>query len=353
MSKKIAVIGGGIFGTTTALHLDEAGFEVELFEKNDDILQSASGINQFRLHRGYHYPRSLDTAFSSKKAEESFLSLYRDAVIPTYNNYYAIAKEDTKTDAKQYKKFCDTCGLFYEEADVDIVDDDRIEKTFLVEESLINPMKLKEIITQRLNDSDVTLRLGERFSSEQVPEYDHVVNCTYANTNHLFSDDSEDSHHYQYELCEKVLLKLPDKFKGVSLVILDGPFMCIDPYGDTDMHLMGNVVHAIHRTNTGYYPEIPSEYEDLIDNGLIKNPPISNIGEFIKSAEEFMPDIKDAEHVGSFFTVRTVLPYVDHTDERPTIVSKTESGVINVFSGKIGNSVLAAEKVLEIIASND
>ena len=48
---RIAVIGGGIFGVTTAIRLAE-NHSVDLFEKNSDILQSASGINQYRLHRG-------------------------------------------------------------------------------------------------------------------------------------------------------------------------------------------------------------------------------------------------------------------------------------------------------------
>ncbi len=57
---KIAVVGAGIFGITTALKLSEK-HEVDLYEANSDIMQAASAINQFRLHRGYHYPRSPQT----------------------------------------------------------------------------------------------------------------------------------------------------------------------------------------------------------------------------------------------------------------------------------------------------
>ena len=68
---KIAIIGGGIFGVTTAIRLSR-NHDVDLFEQNSDILQSASGINQYRLHRGYHYPRSTDTAISAKNSELFF-----------------------------------------------------------------------------------------------------------------------------------------------------------------------------------------------------------------------------------------------------------------------------------------
>ena len=71
-SKNIAVVGGGIFGVTTAVKLAKSGHKVDLFEKENDILQAASGINQYRLHRGHHYPRSKETTLSSLNTEPKF-----------------------------------------------------------------------------------------------------------------------------------------------------------------------------------------------------------------------------------------------------------------------------------------
>ena len=67
--KKIAVVGGGIFGCTTAWKLAEIGYNVTLYEQNDDIITQASYVNQYRLHRGYHYPRSKETAEQSQWGE--------------------------------------------------------------------------------------------------------------------------------------------------------------------------------------------------------------------------------------------------------------------------------------------
>ena len=46
--KKVTVIGGGIFGCTTAWKLAKEGYNVTLYEKNDDIFTEASHINQYR-----------------------------------------------------------------------------------------------------------------------------------------------------------------------------------------------------------------------------------------------------------------------------------------------------------------
>ena len=134
---------------------------------------------------------------------------------------------------------------------------------------------------------------------------------------------------------------------------MDGPFFCIDPYADTDMHVMGNVVHAIHATNVGFLPEIPDNIKSLLNRGVIKNPPHSRVGKFLESASYFMPEIAKAEHVGSMYTIRTVLPNVHHTDERPTVVNKINNKIINVFSGKLGNCVQAAEEVLKIVENKE
>ena len=69
---KIAVIGGVIFGICSAVKLGQYGHNVTLFEKYDNILKASSGINQYRLHRGYHYPRSKNTAISAMESEKLF-----------------------------------------------------------------------------------------------------------------------------------------------------------------------------------------------------------------------------------------------------------------------------------------
>ena len=169
-----------------------------------------------------------------------------------------------------------------------------------------------------------------------------TINATYSLKNHL-STENED---LQFELCEKPVVKLPDKYKNKSFVIMDGPFMCIDPYGDTGYHVMGNVVHAIHYSNTSKFPMMPSTMKKMINKGIVKNPIYTNIDKFKETIKLFFKGVDSIEHIGSMFTFRTVLPNRDHDDARPTIYKFEKDNLITIFSGKIGTCVDTAENII-------
>jgi len=341
---KIAVIGAGVFGVTTAIRLSK-NHNVDLFEKNEDILQSASGINQYRLHRGYHYPRSLETAESAKKSEILFRKEYSDAIINDVDHYYCISKENSLTSKNQYLEFCKNIDLEYNETDLSLINKSKIELTIKVKESLFDPLKLKEICKKKLRENNVNLLIRKNTDLTSLQSYDYVVIATYANLNGPINHLKNLQVDYQFEICEKPVVKIPSSLNKKSIVIMDGPFMCIDPFGDTGNSVLGNVKYAIHHTNIGKYPEVPIEFQNLLNKGIIKNPPITNFEMFKKSGSSFIPELSKVEHVGSMYTIRTVLPNVEKTDARPTLVHKIQNNVISIFSGKIGNCIEAAIQI--------
>ncbi len=349
---KIAVVGAGIFGISVALRLSRAGYDVDLIEKNSDILQAASGINQYRLHRGYHYPRSFETSQSASAAEAHFRAEYGEAVVDHNNHYYGIAREGSKVSAQEFQDFCRRCDLEFEKVSLPLLDEDEFQLIVKVRESLFDPGALYKICRDKLHNSSIKLKLNMTADHSIFSKYDRVINCTYANLNSLLHPDKHDKKKYQFELCEKPILKFSPQFRRTSIVVLDGPFMCIDPLGSTNLHVMGNVVHALHHTGTGHCLDIPPEYISVMNKGVVPAQNIqhiSRINDFIKSASQYIPEAVEAKHVGSMFTIRTVLPNVDHTDARPTLVEQVDDTLITVFSGKIGNSVIAAEEVLKLI----
>jgi len=348
---KIAVIGAGIFGCSIAWYLAKHNHVVHLYEKEPDILQAASGINQFRLHRGYHYPRSKETITSSLDGEKTFRREFSEAIMDdgSIEHYYCIAKEKTLTTTEQASKIWGEHSLKHEKVNLSMVNKDKIAASFKVEESLIDLERLKRICLNNLKKHKVKLVLNKEIKSpNELKDYGLVVLAMYANGNAILNEHIKHQKDYQFELCEKIVVKLPEKFRKKSIVIMDGPFTCIDPFGRSSYHLMGNVVHAIHHTNTGKQPSIPKEFIGLLNRGVIKNPPITNFKKFMASAAEFFPGIENAEHIGSMYTIRTVLPKREYDDARPTIVEKLDNSMVRVFSGKLGTCIDAAEQTLKI-----
>ena len=344
--KKIAVIGAGLFGITTACKLGKK-YSVDLFEKEKSILTAASGINQFRLHRGYHYPRSPETVRSSLESEKSFSDEYSEAIIRGTKNFYCIASENSLTPPGRYLKFLRENKLDFSPRDLKLVNPKSVDLIVQAKENLLDPETLKKICIEKIKKSNVNLFLSKKAGSEVFTKYDFVVISTYASLNELLKKDIQQD--LQFELCEKIVVALPDSFRNKSIVILDGPFMCIDPFGTTDLFLMGNVVHAIHRTIIDKTADFPNQYIKLLNKGVIKNPPVTNFKKFIESTKHFIPQVVEAKYRGSMFTIRTVLPYKEKTDERPTIVNQISEKVFTVFSGKLITCVSVANQIRQTI----
>ena len=236
-------------------------------------------------------------------------------------------------------------NLYYKNKKLDFIQENVVDLMVEVKEFLFNPIKLKEICWNKLNEYDVNVKLNMEINNSTDTKYDYVINSTYANLNGLLPENKQKD--YQFELCEKPVVQLPEQYKNKSVVIMDGPFMCIDPLGNTGLHVMGNVVHAIHSTNVGKFPKCDKKYDKLLNKGIVKNPSITNIDKFIASANKFFVDMNKIKHIGSMFTFRTVLPNRDKDDARPTLIENPTDNIFNLFSGKIGTCINAADELVE------
>lgn len=349
MKKKIAVIGGGIYGTTISLELSK-NYSVDLFEKGKDILQAASGINQFRVHRGYHYPRSPETVISAIKSEKEFCNRFPQAIINNEEKYYAISKKKSLTSGNAFINFLQKYKLEYELSDLNLLNKDNIELCVKVKEKSVNPFILHDLLWKQLRNSNVNVFLNTKATKEIFNKYDFVVICTYSNLNELLPSQMQNE--YQFELCEKIVLDLPSEFENKGIVVMDGPFFCIDSYSTTGSFIMGNVVHAIHKSNIGKLPIFDSKYKKYLNSGIIKKPFKTNYKLFIQSAIKFIPLMEKAKYIGSMFTFRCVQPYKESTDERLHSIKIINRKLLTVFSSKIANSVESATTVKKFVDSS-
>lgn len=357
---KIGIIGAGIFGCTSALKLKEKFLkaEITIFEKGTSILSGASGINQFRLHRGYHYPRSLEMIQSTIEFESDFKSC-----IVQGSRYYGIAHDNSLTSPIEYLNFLDDNNLKYQIiADEDLpLDFDKLGVLVKVEENSFDHAQLYLELTKRLNSNSIKVLKNTTFKKKDLKNFDLVINATYANLNDIL--DENDQVEYQFELCEKPIVSVGKEWQNIGVVIMDGEFCCIDPLGFSKyFHVLGHVKEAIHDRQVGIKYKIPAGYSDILNVGACKSS-LSRFPFILNGCKEFfkfdskpvIPErgsnklIGGVHYHGSMFTVRTVLKDRDHDDARPSYITKHSDSLYSIFGGKIGTSVQIANDLIKMI----
>ena len=353
---RIAVIGGGIFGCTAAIYAARAGRDVDLFEKQSGLCQMATGANQFRLHAGYHYPRSPETAAECQAGLQSFYEEYEAAVIGEGRHFYSIASHDSRVSADDYLAFMDGHDLRYSRQTVPFIRN--VDLTVRVVEQWYDPIKLKAVVCKKLREAGVNIYLDTPAPDRVRFDYSGCIVAAYADTNKAVNSipGYEPAHmdKYQFEICEKPLIWVPDDdLRDTGAVIMDGPFCSVDPYARSGLHVLGHVDHAIHSRNVGLKADIPNYLSDYIGRGIVSHPRQSRFDRMRDAASYFFPMISEAHHVGSFFVVRAVFPDRDHDDARPTDVDFVEKDdfIVRIFSGKVVTCVEAAKEAVEMLGN--
>lgn len=345
---RIAVVGGGLFGTTIASALAQAGHDVSLFERMPNILRGASGVNQSRLHRGYHYPRSAETITSLLEGEPLFADVYGGAIVPGTTHYYAIAA-DTRTTAGDFLAMCDAFSLEYSIEEPDVFAAGEIEVCVRVREASLDLDRLRALCWAGLSQGCVDVRLSTSFTAEDSKEFDHIVVSCYAGNNQVLRDLDLDTVDYRYKTCELAVAALPAPLRDTSFVIMDGRFPSFDPLPHTGLHVLGHV-DAMHHTDTvGREAEVPEWFDSVADGDWHPPGAMTVFPAIVRATSRFVPLVAQARHVASMFTVRAVLPDVADTDERPTVVASSGS-VTSIFAGKLTTCVATAREVTSRIA---
>lgn len=347
----VAIIGGGLFGLVSAIKISEAftNSTVEIYEKSDSLMKASSGSNLFRLHRGYHYPRSEKTSIECKINSEKFCNEFERSVIQEFDHYYCIAADGSKTKPGGFLQHCKKLGLKYEKSKLEMINQDSIDLSIKADEDLVDHKILREICEKKIQENNIKIHLNSKVNStDDLEGYDYTIVATYAHNNSLVNSYPSLQQEYKFQLVEIPIVDLPQKFKNKSILVLDGPFLGIDPLRKTGHHQVYHVEHSIHETTYGKTPQFENLDEDNINNGIILDPPETNFDNIVDHGVKFFKDLDKSDHIGSKYTIRAVLPNVEDTDARPTIINQAET-VFTVFSGKLCTSIEAADRVVEKI----
>jgi D-amino-acid oxidase len=349
MKKKIAIVGGGIFGTTLALVLSPK-YNVTLFEITNDVLTGATKKNQMRFHMGYHYPRSELTVKEINFSISSFLKLYGANILGKTKNFYFISNKDSKTNFKKYINFLKKNKLSYRILN-SFFQSPNISKPILTEEKTLNFFKLKKIILKFLKIKKVNIKFNTSINKDTYANYDKFILCAYSNNNEVLKQLGYKSFKkYKFELVEKIIIKLPAIHENKSYIVLDGKFCCVDPYLDTGFHLLSDNKNSKIEIIENIFPTFKNKKSRFLKKGIIKNVKYSRFRKFINHSSAYLPFLKEAKYIGSFFVTRCIQINTEQKDHRNSVVEfYDKKKIITILSGKWNTAVFWANNIKKLI----
>jgi FAD dependent oxidoreductase len=343
MSAKIAVAGAGIYGSTIAIRLAEQGHSVRLFDPLG-ILRATSVINQYRIHSGYHYPRSPETISETLEARAEFQKTYAPAVVRNSRHYYAIPHQGSVTPPDLFEKVMTQFSIPYKPCRPAWMDFGFIDRCYEVNEHIYDPDVLRDFVTARVQALGMPFE-QRAFGKEMRGEYDFVIWATYGlgPSRGIFKSA-------KYQVAEKILIELPPALHGISLVVVDGPFTAFDPYGSSTRSLWGSAKHTNHWTTTSPEEPFPEPYAGLLNRPTFEPVSFTRFDAMRNDAALAVPGSKDAVYLGSRLTIR-VVENNPAQDRRTLYVLEPDPGELHIFSGKVVSAVKAARLVCERVVA--
>lgn len=356
--KRVAVIGGGIFGVSCALEM-ASRYEVTLFEQQDHLLGGATYANHNRHHYGFHYPRSPETVRQCLAGSVDFEAVYGGCLDWDFDNYYAVSKNDTKTTGSRYIEFCRKMGLSFSEQlpAGGVINESRIAVCLKVREGVYNIGILRELVLKRLATVPVDVRLGHRVvsggiekdgrkrlevvcGSEKVSTiYDGVVWATYGRSNEISALFGFKPRLMQFNLQELDVIELPVE-RRIGLTVQDGPFPSVLPIAHTNQYLLAHVIESqlVREISSG---EIPL---------LHRVPYVESNWERVQAVcSEYLPILKRAKYVRSIFVDRVVDGGRLQNDDRLTDIVAHGQGCWSIFGAKVLTCVTTAAKLRALV----
>ena len=356
MNKKIAIVGGGLFGISTYIILKQNGYDCTLFEKNKDLLLGASTNNLNRVHFGYHYPRDNLTAKQSIKGYLSFKKLYKKAIIKNFENYYLIANK-SKVNFSNYIKFCKKNKLSFKKIKKKNLkfDLNQIEGAVKVNEPIYDWKIIKQrtkFIINNIKNNSINLNeqvfkirkknIFEVTTSKKNYLFDVIIDATYEQSNSLVKGLKKiEKKKYQLVVVFEFILK---KFDKMGLALMDGNFFSFLPKGNQKKHLLYHVKHSIIKQ------KVCKEYPFTWKNYKQYNSQISiNKKLIIKDFKKYLPNLDIDMTKNKFINPRVLPANVEKTDRRISQIKEITKNYFQIFSAKVDHSVDIAYVILKKI----
>lgn len=348
--KKIAIIGGGFYGCYIANKLKDkfkSKINIHIFEKNNKLILEAGKNNQYKLHIGYHYPRSLQTIKQTINGSKKFKKEFKRFIFYPKKNIYLIHK-NSLVGAKRYYKIYKKFNLKIKEFDIKklyfLKNQNDFEKAYQIEEGVIKFEQLNNFLIKRVErNCNVYKRKNIKYidSSKGIlkdsnnkcySKYDYIINCSYTNPNMGLKKIFK----LKYELAGMLKIKNPFKEK-IGISIMDGQFVTLYPRNDYYSSLS-----SVKYTPIKKFKSLNNLYKFQKKFDVRKNKTIGLIKKDIKKYFNTKLKIKNF----SLITAPKTKIYNDTKDQRPSLIRKNKK-TFSILAGKIDVAPIVFEKIFK------
>ena len=342
MAFSFGIIGAGWYGCHIASSFKSLGFEVTLFEAKNDLMQCASGNNQFRLHQGFHYARHYRTRLQSRDGYMRFLERYPHLSEQIDTNLYAVPDSDSLIDFLTYRLIMTSSGIEFSEVDASHYGLMNCAGALLTKERLLLTDRAREYFRRRLEGCihfgvEVTgieeKQVGIFVNGER---FDYVIDATWGGLSGF-----ELPVFYEPTL----LLYYTSEIRSYALTMVDGDLCSIYPTDKADRYTLSSVPF----TPLGRFddPEAAQSVLSSVNGSVVEKKRALMEQQISRYCPEFHQLFS---YAGPQLSVKTKL--FGAADDRSCYVGKAGRRFV-VMSGKIDTIFYAAETILSFIESEN
>ncbi|RSV12303.1 FAD-binding oxidoreductase [Sphingomonas sp. ABOLF] len=347
------VIGGGFYGANVAVYLkrQRGVTRTILLERDRRLLTRSSFVNQARVHRGYHYPRSFTTAYRSVVNAPRFEQDFGSAVFSEFTKLYALARRNSKVTPRQMERFCAEIGAPISPAPAHLkalFNTTLIEQVYLTIEHAFDADVLRQVMLERLQAAGVEVLTEHEVDAVDLTEdkvrirYHHAAgageieaevafNCTYSRLQTVLGAGYPPLG-LKHEISEMVLIETPPELSSLGVTVMDGPFFSTMPFPARGLHTLSHVRYTPH----AYWREegTVDPYDRLAGYHLE-----SRADRMIRDSARYLPSLAKSRAHTSLFEVKTVLTRNEGDDGRPILLQRhdAQGRLFSILGGKIDN----------------
>ncbi len=347
--KTICIIGGGFYGCYIAKKINEnfKSIRVEIYEKNTDLLTEAGKNNQYRLHLGFHYPRSFPTIKQTQEGSKIFVKEFKNFISKPKKNIYLIHKNSIvkfSTYIKIFKKL----KIKFREVDLKEIKSLKNSKLYQgainTNEQVILLDKLipylKKFVKKKCKINfkneikKINSNSGEILDiNNNTKKFDYIINTTYTNPNLGLKK----KYQIKYEIAGMV--KIKNTLKDTAITIMDGPFVSLYPRNDKEASISSVKYTPIRKfrklTSFSKHMQFANKNKKNIEKKIINHSKkfFDNKIKIISKGLILAPKVKVLN---------------DKFSERVSLV-KRNNKTLSVLCGKLDAAPLAYRKIRNIL----